>query len=1226
MSRSGALDLAKGKKFLKQLLYVQHIDKEKDTASTISEQSLDEYFLGQSNIISDSHFSKYLRDPKANVDILKSYLEEQITSVKVFSNPLEIRPHSGVAFHAFVFFVTYNKASKKKTCWSLEKNGQYIVLQQSPNEDDVTEKLYDAEKKIFVERFGSVKLQEWARGNFKALKNLFQAIWETNQLSTNYHLLFANCQNFASFVFKKANYREFNWSTKTSAIVDRFGCRKKKTEEKSGSSEDLKAKKNLFVNDDKFIYYKAMIEGMREDFEKLAGNLTNEILNGVDSQGYTLFEWATVFSTSDWSIDQFLKGKVAETDADANAVDKGKSSRNKFFIALQYLPSNKESRYLSFDGIDISGVNQTGDSALHLALYGEKWNVAEKILDEFPDYDVNVTNTLGHFPFYLAVRLDCKMVLMKKILAKTNELNVNKIINTTDENTALHYAIENEHKTLVEKLLKEEKVKVNCKNKKDQTALHLAVQWVDIPNDLFRLILEKSANVKVKSGDVKLVNAQDAAGETALHLAMKYRSKTWSKTGTKQLLKHNDVKVTIKNNQEQMALHFAAECNNMPINLFKKILKKLTDDQIDDVQSDQVQSDDGVNKLFVNAQDRYGDTALNNTILRKYKAAVKELLKRDDVKVTIKNNKNQTALHLAAQWKNMPIDLFKKILIDKLTEVNAQDVKGSTALHNAIENKSKAAVEELLKRGNVDMTLKNNKNQTALHLASQWVDIPNDLFRLILGKATDVKEESDQVQVQSDQVQVQSVQVQVQSDQFPVQSDDSVHKFVNAQDQYGDTALHYAITVKSETALNELLKRKVVKVTRKDNDMRTALHLAAEWKTPIDLFKKILKKPADDDVQSDQVQSDDGVIAFVNAQDRYENTALHYAIKKEYKAAVEELLKRNDVKVNLKNKKDQTALHLAVQWVDIPNDLFRLILRKSADVKVESGEVKLVNAQDAAGETALHLAISSKSKTATKQLLEHTDVDMTLKNNKNQTALHLAAQWVDIPNDFFRLSLRKSADVKVESDGVNLVNAQNKDGDTALHYAITVKSETAIKELLKHKDVKVTLKDNNMRTALHLAAEWKTPIDLFKKILKKPADDEVQSDQVQVQSDQVQVQSDQDQVQSDQVLVQSDQVQSDQVQSDQVQQVQSGDIVIKFVNVQDRYGDTALNNTILSKYKAAVEELLKRDDVKVTIKNNKNQTALNLCSMWKDIPAHLLKIINEKTTAENNAEDQNEAT
>jgi ankyrin repeat protein len=329
--------------------------------------------------------------------------------------------------------------------------------------------------------------------------------------------------------------------------------------------------------------------------------------------------------------------------------------------------------------------------------------------------------------------------------------------------------------------------------------------------------------------------------------------------------------------------------------------------------------------------------------------------------------------------------------------------------------------------------------------------------------------------------------------------------------------------------------------------MRTALHLAAEWKTPIDLFKKILKKPADDDVQSDQVQSDDGVIAFVNAQDRYENTALHYAIKKEYKAAVEELLKRNDVKVNLKNKKDQTALHLAVQWVDIPNDLFRLILRKSADVKVES-------------------------------------------------------------------------------DGVNLVNAQNKDGDTALHYAITVKSETAIKELLKHKDVKVTLKDNNMRTALHLAAEWKTPIDLFKKILKKPADDEVQSDQVQVQSDQVQVQSDQDQVQSDQVLVQSDQVQSDQVQSDQVQQVQSGDIVIKFVNVQDRYGDTALNNTILSKYKAAVEELLKRDDVKVTIKNNKNQTALNLCSMWKDIPAHLLKIINEKTTAENNAEDQNEAT
>jgi hypothetical protein len=49
--------------------------------------------------------------------------------------------------------------------------------------------------------------------------------------------------------------------------------------------------------------------------------------------------------------------------------------------------------------------------------------------------------------------------------------------------------------------------------------------------------------------------------------------------------------------------------------------------------------------------------------------------------------------------------------------------------------------------------------------------------------------------------------------------------------------------------------------------------------------------------------------------------------------------------------------------------------------------------------------------------------------------------------------------------------------------------------------------------------------------------------------------------------------------------------------------------------------------VDVTLKNKKDLTALNLCSEWKDIPAHLLKIINKKTTAaENNAEAENEVT
>ncbi len=75
-----------------------------------------------------------------------------------------------------MFQTKKNKADSKETWWSLEKNGQYIVLQQSPVKDDVTEKLYDPERKEHVQRLGPVKLLESARSNLDVLINLLRAI------------------------------------------------------------------------------------------------------------------------------------------------------------------------------------------------------------------------------------------------------------------------------------------------------------------------------------------------------------------------------------------------------------------------------------------------------------------------------------------------------------------------------------------------------------------------------------------------------------------------------------------------------------------------------------------------------------------------------------------------------------------------------------------------------------------------------------------------------------------------------------------------------------------------------------------------------------------------------------------------------------------------------------------------------------------------------------------
>jgi ankyrin repeat protein len=697
MLRSGSSDLAKGKKFLNQLLYVQHVDKGKDTVSEIPELFFYEYLLTDREIFSSFNFTTYLSNPKANLEILKSSLKDDITKVIVYSNPLPIPIKSDVTVHAFVVFETENEANSKVTWWSLEKNGHYIVLQQSPNKDDVTQKIYNAEKKE-TKRLEPVRERENAVGNYRPLEGLLRALWETSQLSNPYHLLISNCQNFTTFVFEKSTFQENKWSTPISSTVDRFKSTKIKSE--TGIAVDA-VKYNSIVKTDKFVYYKAIIEGNRTHFEELANHLTKESLNSVDAQGYTLLEWATAFSTSpDLPFDQFLKDKGAE-----KASDEKLFRQNVFFIALQCRPPNKEanSTLLSFNGIDMKVVNATGDTALHLALYGEKWETVEKMLSnsccQDSDCDVNVTNSKGDTPLHLAVLLKCKISLFKRILARTNSNYVNK----TDRygSTALHYAISNKSEIAVAELLKREDVDVNVENNNKFTVLHLASKWRDIPiTSSFQIILKKSADI----------NAKDNKIGNALHIAISYNSET----ALEELLKHKDVDVNIKYNDDSTLLQMACWWPNIPIRLFKQILEK----------SDNVNAQTG------------GATALHAAIMNKSVAVIEELLKHKDLDVNLNDGKNFTVLHYASAWPSIPTHLFKKIL-GITADINAQSEIGSTALHMAIDFKSKTAVKELLKHKDVDVNVKTNKNRTALICASGWPNIPAYLLKMIADKIAD---------------------------------------------------------------------------------------------------------------------------------------------------------------------------------------------------------------------------------------------------------------------------------------------------------------------------------------------------------------------------------------------------------------------------------------------------------------------------------------------------------
>ena len=104
--------------------------------------------------------------------------------------------------------------------------------------------------------------------------------------------------------------------------------------------------------------------------------------------------------------------------------------------------------------------------------------------------------------------------------------------------------------------------------------------------------------------------------------------------------------------------------------------------------------------------------------------------------------------------------------------------------------------------------------------------------------------------------------------------------------------------------------------------------------------------------------------------------------------------------VDIQNNEKDTALGLASKLLTtFPSGLFKKILDKS----------KNINAKDKDGNTPLHIAILSKSKTGVRELLEYKNVNVDVKNNSNRTVYcHASDYWKDIPQDLLKIISKKS--------------------------------------------------------------------------------------------------------------------------------------------------------------------------------------------------------------------------
>ena len=208
---------------------------------------------------------------------------------------------------------------------------------------------------------------------------------------------------------------------------------------------------------------------------------------------------------------------------------------------------------------------------------------------------------------------------------------------------------------------------------------------------------------------------------------------------------------------------------------------------------------------------------------------------------------------------------------------------------------------------------------------------------------------------------------------------------INAQDNDGFTALHFAIIYNSKTALKELLSGNV-NANVKNNDNFTALHYACCWKDiPADLFQIIQTRSTSD---------------TINAPDKDGDTALHIAFLKNFQKTITLLLKDDRVNVHVKNNKNLTALYYSLEW---PKTWWWWQYQKMSTglaerIRIESLDV---NAPD--------------------------EVDVNAKNKKGRTALHLVCKENSgVTDNLIKIIIKQSTDV----------NEQDNKGDTALHLAI----------------------------------------------------------------------------------------------------------------------------------------------------------------------------------------------
>ncbi|KFM75041.1 putative ankyrin repeat protein, partial [Stegodyphus mimosarum] len=235
------------------------------------------------------------------------------------------------------------------------------------------------------------------------------------------------------------------------------------------------------------------------------------------------------------------------------------------------------------------------------------------------------------------------------------------------------------------KVLLEANADSNAQNMLGETALHNAFHPKTYSKELVALLLEHGGNVNLK---------EKLNGYTVVHVAAKLISSKVSKTIKRDLLD------TLKMLCEDADVKLRSARQETPVH-------KLVTGSVDWCEPLQILIEYGYE---LNAQNDRGETSLMCAIDKGH-CNMAEMLIKKGACVNIKDRHFQTALHHCAQ-KNLL--RMVTLLLNAQCDVNATDLNGDTALHIASSKGLADMVQVLVSHPETDINIQNIRGSTPL--------------------------------------------------------------------------------------------------------------------------------------------------------------------------------------------------------------------------------------------------------------------------------------------------------------------------------------------------------------------------------------------------------------------------------------------------------------------------------------------------------------------------------